>query len=38
MRLFFVNYNLQPENFDIEKAIAMCVQEEERLKYYMVIP
>ena len=27
-----VNYNLQPEKWDIEKPIAMCVQEEERLK------
>ncbi|XP_066336830.1 uncharacterized protein [Miscanthus floridulus] len=29
---FVVNYNLQPEKWDIEKLIAMCVQEEERLK------
>jgi RNA polymerase-binding transcription factor DksA len=28
----FVNYNLQPEKWNIEKLIAMCVQEEERLK------
>jgi hypothetical protein len=29
---FQVNYNLHPEKWDIEKLIAMCVQEEERLK------
>ena len=29
---FVVNYNLQLEKWDIEKLIAMCVQEEERLK------
>jgi len=29
---FVVNYNLQPKKWDIEKLIAMCVQEEERLK------
>jgi hypothetical protein len=29
---FIVNYNLQPDKWDIEKLIAMCVQEEERLK------
>ena len=29
---FIVNYNSQPNEWDIEKAIAMCVQEEERLK------
>ncbi|XP_066373330.1 uncharacterized protein [Miscanthus floridulus] len=29
---FVVNYNLQPNKWDIEKLIAMCVQEEERLK------
>ena len=29
---FVVNYNLQPDKWDIEKLIAMCVQEEERLK------
>jgi hypothetical protein len=29
---FEVNYNLHPEKWDIEKLIAMCVQEEERLK------
>ena len=29
---FIVNYNSQPNEWDIEKAIVMCVQEEERLK------
>ncbi|XP_066351209.1 uncharacterized protein [Miscanthus floridulus] len=29
---FVVNYNLQPDKWDIEKLIAMCVQEEEWLK------
>jgi hypothetical protein len=29
---FAVNYNMQPEQWDIEKKIAMCVQEEDRLK------
>jgi len=29
---FIVNYNMQPDKWDIEKLIAMCVQEEERLK------
>ena len=29
---FVVNYNLKPDKWDIEKLIAMCVQEEERLK------
>ena len=29
---FVVNYNMQPNKWDIEKLIAMCVQEEERLK------
>ena len=29
---FVVNYNLQLDKWDIEKLIAMCVQEEERLK------
>ena len=29
---FVVNYNMQPDKWDIEKLIAMCVQEEVRLK------
>ncbi|XP_044949176.1 uncharacterized protein LOC123398782 [Hordeum vulgare subsp. vulgare] len=29
---FVVNYNMQPETWDIEKVIAMCSQEEERIK------
>jgi hypothetical protein len=29
---FHVNYNTFPENWDIEKLIAMCAQEEARLK------
>ena len=29
---FVVNYNMQPDKWDIEKLITMCVQEEERLK------
>ena len=29
---FVVNYNMSPEKWGIEKTIAMCVQEEDRLK------
>ncbi|XP_071679321.1 uncharacterized protein [Lolium perenne] len=29
---FVINYNMSPEKWDIEKTIAMCVQEEDRLK------
>ena len=29
---FAVNYNAQPEKWGIEKMMAICVQEEERLK------
>ena len=30
--MFHVNYNTFPENWDIEKLIGMCVQEEDRLR------
>ena len=29
---FVVNYNSQPEKWNMEKIIAMCAQEEDRLK------
>ena len=29
---FVVNYNIQPEKYDMERLMAMCVQEEERMK------
>jgi len=29
---FVVNYNIQPEKWDMERLMAMCVQEEERMK------
>jgi hypothetical protein len=29
---FEINYNFQPKNWGIEKLIAMCIQEEERIK------
>jgi hypothetical protein len=29
---FEINYNFRPQNWGIEKLIAMCVQEEERIK------
>ena len=31
-KTFVVNYNMQLDKWDIEKLIAMCVREEERLK------
>ena len=32
MTLFVVNYNIQPEKWNLERLMAMCVQEEERMK------
>ena len=29
---FVINYDMQPENCDLEKTIAMCEQEEDRIK------
>jgi hypothetical protein len=29
---FVVNYNIQPEKWDLERCMTMCVQEEERIK------
>ncbi|XP_066320742.1 uncharacterized protein [Miscanthus floridulus] len=29
---FVVNYDIEPEKWDMERLIAMCVQEEERMK------
>jgi hypothetical protein len=29
---FVINYNMSPDKWDIEKMIAMCVQEEDRIK------
>ena len=29
---FVINYNMSPDKWDIERTIAMCVQEEDRLK------
>ena len=29
---FVVNYNIQPEKWDMERLMAMCVQEKERMK------
>ena len=33
---FIVNYNLQPDKWDIEKLIAMCVQKRRGLRAHMV--
>ena len=30
--IFIVNYNIQPEKWDMKRLMAMCVQEEERIK------
>jgi hypothetical protein len=30
--IFVVNYNVQPEKWDLEHCMAKCVQEEERIK------
>ena len=29
---FIINYNIQPEKWDMERLMAMCVQEEEMMK------
>jgi hypothetical protein len=29
---FVINYNMSPDKWDLDKMIAMCVQEEDRLK------
>jgi hypothetical protein len=29
---FVINYNIQPEKWDLERCMTMCVQEEERIK------
>jgi hypothetical protein len=29
---FVINYNMSPDKWDIEKMVAMCVQEEDRMK------
>jgi hypothetical protein len=29
---FIVNYNIQPKKWDLECCMAMCMQEEERIK------
>jgi hypothetical protein len=34
---FVVNYNMSPEKWDIEKIIAMCVQEKDSSKHRMEV-
>jgi hypothetical protein len=29
---FVINYNMSPDKWDLDKMIAMCVQEEDRIK------
>jgi hypothetical protein len=34
---FIANYNIQPKKWDLERCMAMCVQEKERIKMPMVV-